>query len=142
IVAMIPLTWRAKLGLGAAQDLAPSMHWPEPVLVEDAPGDGPVMVQVVYQVPAESRPAFLALIGDLAKSRRRGGGYAWACLADAADPGRMVESWREASWTDHQRHHQRVTRDDAALQDQIAALLVPGTEPEVTHLLTPATSNG
>ncbi len=133
----IPLTRWAHLGLGAAQDLAPSMHWPEPVLSTDAVTDGPVMIQIAYQVPVAQRPQFLHLMGELAASRRRGGGYHWACMQDAADPTRFVEVWSEASWIDHERHHQRVTNEDAAVQLRIKELLELGTSPDVQHFLFP-----
>ncbi|MEM0990511.1 MAG: MFS transporter [Pseudomonadota bacterium] len=132
---MIPLTWRAKLQQGAGMDLAPSMHWPAPVLTGDAPPDGPVTVQVAYRVAPANQPRFLELMSRLAASRRRGGGYRWALMRDAADADCFVESWWEASWLDHQRQHQRVTRDDQKLQEEIAALLDDGATPVVRHFI-------
>ncbi|MEM9059056.1 MAG: MFS transporter [Pseudomonadota bacterium] len=137
-VVMIPLTRRAHLQLGAAMDLSPSIHWPEPVVSGEVDADGPVMVQVAYRVPADNQSAFLALIDELSISRRRGGAYGWTCLRDADDPERFVERWSEASWLDHERHHQRVTQEDAALQARVAELTLSGTAPEVSHYLTPA----
>lgn len=136
----IPLTRWAHLGLGASQDLAPSMHWPAPVVSEEATTDGPVMIQITYLVPEEHQRAFLDLMAELSASRRRGGGYHWACMQDAADPLRFVESWTEASWIAHERHHRRVTMDDEALQGRIRDLLLPETLPDVHHLLVPGTS--
>lgn len=50
-VLLIPLTWRAKLGQGEELDLAPSSHWPEPILhLDDAEDRGPVMIQITYDV--------------------------------------------------------------------------------------------
>jgi predicted MFS family arabinose efflux permease len=34
-VLLVPLTWRAKLNHGEALDLAPSMHWPAPIVSDD-----------------------------------------------------------------------------------------------------------
>ncbi|MGD1926768.1 MAG: MFS transporter [Paracoccaceae bacterium] len=137
-VALIPLTRWAHLQLGASMDLSPSMHWPEPVISGDVDTDGPVMVQITYRVPTANQTTFLDLIEQLSVSRRRSGAYRWTCLRDADDPDRFIESWTEASWINHQRHHQRVTREDAALQARIADLTTPGTKPEVMHYLTPA----
>ncbi|MEM9629042.1 MAG: MFS transporter [Pseudomonadota bacterium] len=141
-LAVIPLTWRAHLGQGEALDLTPSMHWPEPVLATDTTPDGPVMIQVTYRVEAADREAFQALMPALADSRRQGGGYRWALMNDAADPERFVESWWEASWLDHQRHHVRVTEDSRKLQERIAALQKETTEPTVQHFVMPTASDG
>ncbi|MEM8997260.1 MAG: MFS transporter, partial [Acidobacteriota bacterium] len=132
---LLLVTLRAPLSTSDGSTLAPSMHWPEPLLAsEDAPG-GPVVIQVEYRVPPANQTAFRELMGDLAKSRKRGGGYRWELKVDGADPTRFVESWHEASWLDHQRHHRRVSLEDQELQGRIADQLQEGTEPEVRHLL-------
>lgn len=136
-VLMIPLTWRAKLGLGATQDLTPSMHWPEPILAHETAPDGPVMVQITYDVPEGEQANFLTLMQVLATSRRRGGGYHWSLMQDAASPNRFVETWFEASWTNHLRQHDRVSHEDKALQDRIAELLQNDAKPQVQHFVAP-----
>ncbi|MEL6479105.1 MAG: MFS transporter [Pseudomonadota bacterium] len=133
---MIPLTRAARLQQGAAQDLSPSMHWPEPVLSGPAPGDGPVMIQIAYELAEGEEAAFTGLMAQLAASRRRGGGYRWSVMRDAARPHLYLETWWEASWRDHQRQHQRVTKEDQKLQARILAHLIPGTRPEVRHFLS------
>ena len=115
--------------------LAPSMHWPAPVLATEKVPDGPVMIQVEYQVPTENEATFRELMRELAKSRRRGGGYRWELMSDATEPTRFVESWHEASWLDHQRHHERVSVEDQQLQERVAAQLVADTKPVVRHLV-------
>ncbi|MEO1274290.1 MAG: MFS transporter [Pseudomonadota bacterium] len=114
------------------------MHWPGPVLVGEAPADRPVMIQVAYAVAPADEAAFLAKMHALAASRRRGGGYRWSLMRDAAEATRFVESWWEASWLDHQRQHARVSRDDQALQAEIRALQVGGA-PVVRHFVWPGT---
>lgn len=132
---LLPIARRAPLAKGDGSALAPSMHWPEPVLASETVPDGPVMLQVEYRVPAENQTAFRQLMQDLAKSRRRGGGYRWQLLSDAAESTRYVESWHEASWLDHRRHHQRVSVEDQQLQERIEAQLMAGTRPVVRHLV-------
>jgi MFS family permease len=138
---LIPLTWRAHLGQGETMDLTPSMHWSEPVLATDTTPDGPVMIQVTYRVGSADREAFQALMPALAGSRHQGGGYRWALMNDAADPERFVESWWEASWLDHQRHHIRVTEDSRKLQERIAALQINAREPTVQHFVMPTATD-
>lgn len=134
---LIPLTWRAHLGQGETLDLSPSMHWPEPLLAVNTPPDGPVMIQVTYRVEHANQKAFQALTPELADSRHQGGGYRWSLMNDAAQPERFVESWWEASWLDHQRHHLRVTEESRRLQERIAALQIGSTEPTVQHFVMP-----
>ena len=47
----------------------------------------------------------------------------------------FVETWFEASWTDHMRHHDRVSGEDRKLQDRIKSLLTQSAGPVVKHYL-------
>ena len=61
LVASIPLLRRWRLQTAAGLDLAPSMHWPAPLLSHDIePDRGPVLVTIEYVVAAVDRAAFLA----------------------------------------------------------------------------------
>jgi hypothetical protein len=131
----IPMTWRWKLQTAAGIDLAPSMHWPIPVVAGEMDhDDGPVLVTVDYRVDPKSREAFLTAIGRLATQRRRDGAYAWGIFEDAAERGRFLETFLVESWLEHLRQHERVTNADRALQDRIDGLLTD--KPKVTHLIT------
>ncbi|WP_354254729.1 MFS transporter [Bradyrhizobium sp. F1.13.3] len=131
----IALTWRWKLQSGAGVDLAPSMHWPAPVLAIDASADrGPVLVTVEYRIEPHKRDAFLIAAGDLGRQRRRDGAYAWDVFEDAADSGRFLETFMVASWLEHLRQHQRVTNADRIVQDAIREFGA-ATEPKVTHFI-------
>jgi hypothetical protein len=135
-VVVLPLIRRARLQQGAKLDLTPSMHWPAPVIAEDTAPDGPVMIQISYVVDPVRVAEFSGLMRELAASRRRGGGYHWSLMRDAADPSLFVETWWEASWLDHLRQHQRVTHEDKALQLRIADALGTDAQPDVKHFRT------
>ncbi|MBX2856113.1 MAG: MFS transporter [Rhodobacteraceae bacterium] len=140
---MVPLTWRAKLNQGADLDVAPSMHWPEPILSGGAESErGPVMIQIAYDIASAKQPDFWALMRELSWARRRGGGYGWTLMRDAEQPERFVETWYEASWTQHLRHHERVSGADRDLQEQIRALHRGAAEPIVSHFLNPGEPGG
>ncbi|MEM8598141.1 MAG: MFS transporter, partial [Pseudomonadota bacterium] len=47
------------------------------------------------------------------------------------------ETWHEASWRQHLRHHERVSGADKALQDQIRALHQGDSGPLVAHFMAP-----
>jgi quinol monooxygenase YgiN len=131
----IALTWRWKLQGGAEMDLAPSMHWPAPILtIETDAGRGPVLVTVEYRIDPQRRDAFLAAIRDLGRQRRRDGAYAWDVFEDAAEKGRFLETFMVASWLEHLRQHQRITNADRVVQDDIRQFDA-AAEPKVTHFI-------
>lgn len=131
----IAVTWPWKLQSGVGVDLAPSMHWPAPVLAIDAePDRGPVLVTIEYRIDPEKSDAFLTAIRDLGRQRRRDGAYAWDVFEDAAEKGRFLETFMVASWLEHLRQHQRVTNADRIVQDVIRQFAA-ASEPKVTHFI-------
>ncbi|ABD04900.1 conserved hypothetical protein [Rhodopseudomonas palustris HaA2] len=134
-VVGIAVTWRWKLRGSAEHDLAPSMHWPAPVLAIDADADqGPVLITVEYHVAADRRDAFLLAMRKLSRQRRRDGAYAWDVFEDTSERGRFVEVFKVASWLEHLRQHDRVTNADRIDQNAIRHFHA-SAEPRVTHLL-------
>ena len=137
----IPLTWRYKLQLGATLDLAPSMHWPAPLVTDTVEDDaGPVLVTIDYRVDTDSRDAFLEALHKLSRERRRDGAYAWGLFESTAEPGRFLETFLVESWIEHRRQHQRITEADRELQN-IVHELVRG-EPAVTHFIAAQARGG
>jgi len=131
----IPLTWRWKLQTGAEIDLTPSMHWPVPVVSHEVEQDrGPVLVTVEYRIDPQDREPFLAALKKLGHERRRDGAYAWGVFEDAAEEGRMVETFLVESWLEHLRQHERVTNADRLLQDTVKKFHSAG-DPKVTHFI-------
>jgi hypothetical protein len=95
LVASVPLLRHWKLQTAAGLDLAPSMHWPAPLLSHDIePDRGPVLVTVEYTVAAVNRAAFLAAMAKLGSERRRDGAFDWGIYEDAGKEG---PSWRHSS---------------------------------------------
>ncbi|MEU2779594.1 MFS transporter, partial [Streptomyces sp. NPDC007162] len=77
---------------------------------------------------------FTDAMRDVARSRRRTGALTWGLYEDGTAPGRFVENYLVASWAEHlAQHHDRLTVTDRRFEDTARVLLVPGTEPEVTH---------
>ena len=134
MLLIIPLTWRWKLQTGTGPDLAPSMHWPVPVLSQHVESDaGPVLVTIEYRIIAAERAAFIRALERLSRERGRDGAYAWGLFEDVAEPGRFLETFRVESWVEHMRQHERVTKADRELQRQIDALLT--SPPTIAHLI-------
>jgi MFS family permease len=134
-IVMIPLTWRWKLQTSTAIDLTPSMHWPTPILTHEVGQDrGPVLVMVEYRIDPHDREPFLMALEKLGRGRRRDGAYAWGVFEDAAEEGRIVETFLLESWLEHLRQHERVTNADRVFQDTVNRYNIDGP-PKVTHLI-------
>jgi MFS family permease len=134
-IVAIPLTWRWKLQTGAGADLSPSMHWPAPVTAQSIAQDrGPVLVTVEYRINPQNRVAFLKALARLERQRRRDGAYAWGVFEDAAEVGRILETFLVESWMEHLRQHERVTNADRVVQQAVQRFHVGGT-PKVTHYI-------
>lgn len=135
-LACIPLLMRWKLQTGADVDLTPSLHWPDPVLSGDVELDrGPVQIIIEYEIAPQDREAFLAAISELSHERLRDGAYDWDVFEDAAEPGRMIETFLVSSWIEHQRQHHRVTADDREVQERLHKFHKGTKPPLVQHLI-------
>lgn len=139
LVALAPLTFRAKLPQGEA-DLTPSGHWPEPAISARVEHDrGPVSIMVTYRVDPGDRDAFLDAAAALAETRRAGGASSWSIAEDTADPGVLVETFVVPSWAEHLRQHKRVSQADAEIQARLQAFHRGAEPPTVVHLLALST---
>ncbi|AMJ61009.1 MFS transporter [Bosea sp. PAMC 26642] len=126
---------RVKLPTGEA-DLAPSNHWPEPLVAAAVEHDrGPVLILIEYHVPAADRDDFVKAIHELSVERRRDGAYDWGVTEDTADPEKLVEWFIVSSWAEHLRQHKRVSRADADLQKRLARFHAGENGPVVRHFL-------
>jgi MFS family permease len=134
------------LGLAAAaryripsevpRDLTPSLHWPDPVVAhEPAPDRGPVLVTVEYRIDPERSAEFATAMRDMRRIRLRDGAMRWHLFADAADPGRWVETYLSPSWVEHLRQHERVTHADEAIEARARAFHLGEKPPAVSHLI-------
>jgi hypothetical protein len=139
----IVLTNRFRLQTGGELNLAPSSHWPQPIVDAAVLADaGPVMTTVEYRIDPATIASFMAAMHDLEMERRRDGAYAWGVFQDTAQPGRVLEYFIEESWPGHLRHHERVTQADRELQARVHALHVGAEPPHVAHYLAVPAARG
>ena len=124
------------------EDLRPAGDWPAPQLVPVPSGDtspaGPVLVTVEYRARPGAAAELMAALQQTRFSRRRTGAVSWRAWRDASDPGRILEQFVVASWSEHLRQHERVTTRDQARLDRVRELADPARPPEVTHWLAPS----
>jgi MFS family permease len=118
-------------------DLLPAGDWPEPHLADGNAPSGPVLVTIEYYPRDGLAGQMLAELRDARFSRRRTGGSSWRVWRDAADPGRIQERFVVASWDEHLRQGERVTRRDQQRLDNIRAMSRPDHPPKTTHWVTP-----
>ena len=131
------LTRRWRLPVQGTADDRPSLHWPAPVVVGTIPDDrGPVMVTIDYRIDPARAEAFAEVLERMGHIRRRDGALFWEHFADTADPGRHVEVFIAENWLDHLRQHERITRADRALEEELSSYQVNDKAPVVTHLVS------
>ena len=133
-ILAIPLTWRWKLQTGAAIDFTPSMHWPEPITIEDVePDRGPVLVMIEYRVDPKHREEFLEATVPYARILHRNGAYDFGVFEDPGEEGRYVETFMTDSWLEHLRLHQRMTNTDRVAEEAVRRFSIG--EVKATHLI-------
>jgi MFS family permease len=118
-------------------DRSPTLYWPEVTLAFEPDAEaGPVLVTAAYTVPATSSEAFVRVMSDLERSRRRTGASDWQLYRDGADPQRFLEVFEVPSWDTHLRQHGgRLTGADAAIEGRADAL---ASGPSIVHHYFPA----
>ena len=136
-LAGLALAWRFPLDKASMLDLAPSAHWPAPLVDGDVEHDsGPVLVTVEYRIDPAQVPAFFAEMQKMRRIRRRDGAIHWGIYEDTANPGTVIESFTVESWLEHLRQHDRVTNADRVQQEALRAFQTGDAPPVVRHFVT------
>ncbi|UXJ50264.1 MFS transporter [Pseudomonas citronellolis] len=127
------------LRMGNEAEVTPSAHWGElPVDHGLDETEGPVAVQIIYQVASEHRDAFCRDIYSLGKTRRRDGASHWLLYRDLSNPDHFSERFIVASWGEYLRQRERSTLADRKQEDNLRRFLQPGTTPAISHFLVVA----
>ncbi len=132
----IPATARFRLPRGEAPNLAPSRHWPAPVVAGEPEGDrGPVLITVEYRIDPAHAEDFARAMRDVRRIRLRDGAFRWDLLSDPGDPGRYVESFLVESWIEHMRQHERITVADREVEERARRYHLGPAPPAVSHFI-------
>ncbi|HEX7796428.1 MAG TPA: MFS transporter [Vicinamibacterales bacterium] len=118
-------------------DLSGWNHWRMPAIRRDAAPsleEGPVLVTVEYHVPSDHAERFLRAMEQYGRVRRRDGAFRWEVFRDLERADIFLEIFEVASWAEHLRQHDRFTRADAALEEEI--LHYAQTGPTIRHLIS------
>ena len=124
---------RYRLSLAEGLDLEPAQHWAEPIMLVEPPAGAPTIVMVEYEVAPEHAEKFAAAMEPIRRQRLRDGAARWELARDTARLTRFVESFLVESWAEHVRQHDRVTKEDQAVEARGRVLLMAGTAPRTTH---------
>jgi MFS family permease len=116
-------------------DLLPAGDWPAPHLEASTTPSGPVLVSVRYWAKPGKTGELLTALQRTRFARRRTGATSWRTWRDASEPARILEQFVVASWDEHLRQHDRVTKRDQARFDAVRQLTDPGRSVTVTHWL-------
>lgn len=127
---------RVHVELGADADVTPFAQLPElSVKAEPLPNDGPVLVQVAYQIEPAQRATFMRAIQAIEPTRRRNGASDWRVFRDLGEDGRFVERFIIGSWAEYIRSRARMTVADRKLQEAVFELQRADTPVRISRFL-------
>lgn len=136
LLAGVGLTWRVGLPQRSAEDLAPSLHWPQPLLSADQDLErGPVMIRLEYDIAPEHAQAFQQAMNPVRRMRQRNGSFSWCLLQDSENPRLWCEIFFDESWVGHLRHHERVTRAELKIEAAARRFQSDGVKIRIRHFL-------
>ena len=86
------VTRRIRVEMGSEADVTPGVQLPDlAIAVPPLPDDGPVLIQLEYQIDPGHRDAFFRAIHRVGRTRRRNGATSWRVFRDLGEEGRFVE---------------------------------------------------
>ncbi|WP_415288368.1 MFS transporter [Brevundimonas sp. S1H14] len=116
-------------------------RWTEPqTTLAIEPRSGPVIVSIAYRIREEDIDAFLTLMDERRRIRRRDGARQWRLMRDLAEPQVWVEKYQTPTWLDYIRHNQRITHADASINEGIRALHQGPDKPVVHRMIERTTA--
>lgn len=140
-LASIAAGLRWKLPAIGAANLDPQDLWREPDTIVPVEGrSGPIVVTIEHRIAEGNIPAFLSVMNERRRIRRRDGARDWTLLRDLADPQLWIERYHVPTWLDYIRHNQRRTHADAENSLALRRLRIDGTEPVVHRMIERQTS--
>ncbi|MES2898996.1 MAG: MFS transporter [Pseudomonadota bacterium] len=97
-----------------------------------------ISVQIIYEVDAADRGAFIRLAYAVGKVRQRNGAGLWRIYRDLGQDGCYVERFLVDSWDQYLRQRGRATIADQALEQRLWDLHKGAAPPRIVHLVAEA----
>ncbi|MDQ6667429.1 MAG: MFS transporter [Thermoproteota archaeon] len=122
---------------------ASSDHWslPPHLLVEPAQSDDQTLITIEYRIDPKLSDEFEQSTRELGRTLKSEGMAYWELFQDPADFGHYLEIRIADTWTDHMRHHERVTKNVQNMENRIRTLLKDGPQPIVSHYIAKSAPN-
>lgn len=136
VIFSMVVMWRypARIGDEAqvtpSESVMPTLSFPTLNLRE-----GPVAVQIAYQINPDTREEFLRRINGVGTQRRRDGASFWRIYRELNHPDRYLERFIVDSWTDYLRQQGRATLADQQAQAHVRALHCAEDPPVISHFI-------
>jgi MFS family permease len=73
------------------------------------PRSGPIVVEILYNVPRFRARAFYLIMQEVEQIRKRNGGYDWSIARDISNPALWTERFHCPTWLDYLRQRNRST---------------------------------
>src|ERR1700750_2775932 len=109
--------------MGSEADITPSLHLTDLApKIEPLPADGPVLIQIEYQIDPSRRREFLRAIQAVGGTRRRNGAASWRVYRDIRADGRFGARVGVTWWSEYPRLRTRMTVSDRTLQERVEAM--------------------
>jgi MFS family permease len=117
-------------------NLDPLNRWTEPNLAIDVlPRSGPIVITIEYEIRQTDVVAFLAVMAERRRIRRRDGARHWTLLRDLENPEIWIERYHSPTWLEYVRYNQRITQADAAVGERLRALHKGPDRPRVHRMI-------
>lgn len=121
LLASVALHWWQPLHAGENPNLQPATRQEPLPAVTATVEEGPVMVQIEYEVGPATAPAFVAAMDEVGHLRRRNGAIRWRLFQDVTQGEHWIETFVLGDWVEHQRLRRRMTVADVALEARAVA---------------------
>ena len=143
LVCGLILSFHYKLKPHTGDDLTPSLHWtlPRMMIDLDEHEGSAVLVEVEFLIDPVHSHEFEAVMHDIRSVLLRDGAINWDLFHDVENPSRYVMMFTSESWTDHLRQHERITKEDLAIEQRAFSFHIGKDPPRISHFVSEDTSS-
>ncbi|HXU95066.1 MAG TPA: MFS transporter [Candidatus Nitrosotalea sp.] len=143
LVSGLILSFHYKLKPHTGDDLTPSLHWtlPRMMIDLDEHEGSAVLVEVEFLIDPVHSHEFEAVMHDIRSVLLRDGAINWDLFHDVENPSRYVMMFTSESWTDHLRQHERITKEDLAIEQRAFSFHIGKDPPRISHFVSEDTSS-
>jgi MFS family permease len=124
---------RLSLPALASPNLDPSNRWKAPNVSRDVVArSGPIKIMIEYLIREEDMNAFLTIMAERRRTRRRDGARRWSLVRGVENAELWIESYHFPTWMDYVRYNHRVTQADVYISEGLHSLHA-GDEPPLVR---------